>query len=235
MKNSNFNLAIICMSFIFQIIAVDFAFAQKNKTKQAEPEFELVIDRTRKQELLPPQFDKTSLFFNLLKKQNEKFQKIKSNDLETQQIANILWAADGYRYLNPKIPAEDSYIEIFLVMEDGIYKWRPESKDLQDLNMEDHRKLTWQFKDAEGSTLSLVYVIDTDKFTKITGIKDYKTALEVGLKIGAISANVKLAASYEKLWAFDPILFSNDKLKSLFKLPAKGKNIIAVQNIATMQ
>lgn len=209
-------------------------YAQKNANlKQAEPEIELVIDRTRKQELLPPKFDKTAQLFNLLKMQNKKYEKLKANDLETQQIANILWAANGYKYLDGCTPPE-SYIEIFLVMEDGVYKWQPEIKNLQDISMEDFRKLTWQNADAEGSTLSIVYVADVNKFTSMTGIKDYKNSLEIGINIGNIGANVKLAASYGNLFAFEPKAFSNDKLKAVFKLP-KGKEIVAVQSIATIK
>lgn len=178
----------------------------------------------------PQHTNKTSLDDALaLRKSVRKFSP--NEKLNNQQIANLLWAANGINRADGKRTAPSAMdwreIDIYVVMETGAFLWDPKQNVLTKVAAGDHRLLTGTQAFVKDAPLCLVYVAD---YSKMKEAKPEEKAVYAAVDCGHISQNVYLHCATDSLATV--VRASVDKPTLAAKLQLKSnQNIVFVQSV----
>ncbi len=154
----------------------------------------------------------------------------KNRELTDTQISQILWAAAGRNRNNSKkltAPSAwgNSEIELYVLLERGIYKYDDEKHTLVQISAEDKRETAGKQKFVKKAPMSIVLVAD---LSKIKQIKDKTRKLKVAnLDAGYISQNIYLASYSEGLVTGARLWINFDKLSKTLKLTENQHIIVA--------
>ena len=121
--------------------------------------------------------------------------------LSNQIVADLLWAAAGVNRADSgkrTAPSARNWqeIEVYAVMEGGVYLYDAKANLLRAVMKDDIRKLTGTQDFVASAPLTLVYVAD---ISKMTGSSPDDHDLYVGVDTGFISENVYLFCASEGL------------------------------------
>jgi len=116
-----------------------------------------------------------------------------SRDLSPQQISNLLWAAFGINRPDGKrtAPSARNFQEndLYLLMKNGVYLYRPETHTLKKLMDEDIRHLGGTQDFVKDAPLTVVLIADLDRMGGAGTGTDLQTAY---IDAGYISQNIYL-------------------------------------------
>jgi SagB-type dehydrogenase family enzyme len=121
--------------------------------------------------------------------------------LSKETLSNLLWAADGInRPETGKRTAPSAMnsqeVEIYVVLEQGAYRFEPKSHQLEPIAAGDLRAQTGGEEFVKTAPVNLVYVADLDKLTKAP---ENEKEFYGGVDTGFISQNVYLFCASEGL------------------------------------
>lgn len=180
------------------------AFGQGEPTAklEAKPEQKLAPIK-----LDPPKLDKGIPVMQALSKRHST-RTITDAKLSRQQLSEILWAADGVNRPADNHRTAPSAIakypvDIYAVMEEGVYLYEPGKHDLVPVAAGDFRKQTGRQDFVYIAPLNLVYVADLDKFKSATqtgpAMPDDVKLTWAAIEAGAQVENVYLYCASEGL------------------------------------
>ena len=149
--------------------------------------------------------------------------------LPVQVVSDLLWAAAGIsRPDSGKLTAPTARnwqeIEIYAVMEDGVYLYDALTNSLKAVMKGDLRTLTGPQGFVAAAPLNLVFVADT---TKMKGASLEDQALYMATDTGYISQNVYLFCASEGLATVVRGMVDRKALAEALKLPAQKKIVLA--------
>ena len=154
--------------------------------------------------------------------------------LTEQQISEILWSADGVnRPPNGRTsPSALSVypVEIYVVLETGIYVYEPSRQELRGVAAGDHRKTMGGQDFAQTAPLNLVFVMDSGKYqaNQSTAKSNPEDQMRwASVEAGAQAQNVYLYCAAEKLAAVIRAGVDSAKFAAAAKLRPTQKVIIA--------
>lgn len=139
-------------------------------------------------------------------------------NLTTQQLSDLLWAGWGInRPADKKRTAPSSRnvqeIDIYVVLQSGVYVYAAESHSLKQINIKDVRQLCGTQEFVAKAPVNLVYVADLNKLGKKEGeeIKD-SNLLSSYANTGFIAQNVYLYCASADLGCVVRGMVQKDKL-----------------------
>ncbi len=152
--------------------------------------------------------------------------------LPPQQLADLLWAANGINRASTGMRTAPSTmnwqeIEVYAVLEEGTFLYDPKANSLKGVVKGDLRKLTGLQDFAATAPLNLVLVAD---MSKTKGISGPELDAYVFADAGFVSQNVYLFCASEGLATVVRGLLDKKALAEAMKLPA-GKKIIFAQTV----
>ena len=134
--------------------------------------------------------------------------------LSRQQLANLLWAANGVNREDGKrtspSPRNVQGIDIYVVLEEGAYVYDTVKHVLVPAASGDHRKATGTQEYVWGAPLNLVYVADTEVIKYDPGT--------VGIPVGCMVQNVALYCASDGLGSVVRGSFKAEELAKALKL-----------------
>lgn len=144
--------------------------------------------------LLPPQLDRSAPLMQALKDRRSE-RSYSDRKLSRQQLANLLWAAngvnrDGGKRTSPS-PHNVQGIDIYVVLEEGAYVYDTVKHVLVPVVSGDHRRATGKQEFVAGAPLNLAYVADTEVIRYDPGT--------VGIPVGCMVQNVYLYCASDGL------------------------------------
>jgi len=149
--------------------------------------------------------------------------------LPAQTVADLLWAAFGINRPDAgkrTAPSARNWqeIEIYVVMEEGIYLYDAKDNKLKIVAKGDFRKATGGQKFVASAPVNLVYVADE---AKMNGAAPSEIGLYSGADAGFISQNVYLFCASEGLATVVRGMVNRDALGKILKLSAQKKVVLA--------
>ncbi|MCU0614910.1 MAG: SagB/ThcOx family dehydrogenase [Desulfobacterales bacterium] len=149
--------------------------------------------------------------------------------LSVQTLSDLLWAAFG---INRKdsgkrtAPSTRNWqeVEIFVVLQEGVYRYDAKTTTLVAHKQGDFRALTGTQEFAHKAPLNLVYVVDT---TKMTGASSTDISLYAAADVGFICQNVYLFCASEGLGTVVRGSVNREVLAKALALPGHKKIIFA--------
>lgn len=178
----------------------------------------------------PQHVNKTTLDDALLRRQSVR--KFKAGaKLTNQQLSDLLWAANGITHADGKRTAPSAMnwhsIDIYLVIETGVYSWDAKQNVLTKIASGDNRILTGTQDFVKDAAACLVYVAD---YSKMKDAKTEEKPVYAAADCGHISQNVYLWCAANSLGAV--IRASIDKAALGAKLQLKSnQSIVLSQSI----
>lgn len=169
-------------------------------------------------ELLKPKFGRDRTLESALKRRRT-IRSLAEKKLSLQQLSNLLWSASGVNrkkgpFAIPGITAgsasNSQEIDIYVALEEGVYRYEPLRRVLQPIVAGDLRELAiGRGQKAYGASapIRLIYVADIDKFSKAgfqePGLQDPETQKAYYyVDTGLIAENVYLFAASQGLGAW---------------------------------
>ncbi|HEX9935389.1 MAG TPA: SagB/ThcOx family dehydrogenase [bacterium] len=124
-----------------------------------------------------------------------------SEKLPLQTLSNLLWAANGINRPELKKRTAPSArnaqeIDVYVVMEEGVYRYDAVSNLLQPILKGDHRAATGTQPFVKNAPVNLVFVAD---WTKIPVASEEEKKVYAATDVGYISQNVYLFCASEEL------------------------------------
>jgi SagB-type dehydrogenase family enzyme len=158
--------------------------------------------------------------------------------LELHILSELLWAANGInrpeegKHTAPSARNAQE-IDIYVVMEEGIYRYVPDKNLLQFLTQGDHRSkcLTPNSSFALKAPVILVMVANAEKMNKLfkPEQQDHYSAIDCGY----ISQNIYLYAASQKLATVAMGQFENEFIKNILKL--RDDKIVLIQPVGFVE
>lgn len=156
--------------------------------------------------------------------------------LTTQQMSNMLWAADGINrpgtnHRTAPSAADWQNIDIYVTTADGYYLYDPQAHALKVLGKKDIRSVAGSQDFVPGAPVNLIYVADYEK-AKFGGqsMKDVAETWSFA-NTGFIAQNVYLWCASENLACIVRAFADKDVIKKTLKLRPEQHFILA-QTIA---
>lgn len=146
-----------------------------------------------------------------------------SKMLSDQQLADLLWAANGINRDNGKRTAPSARncqeIDIYVFMDKGVFLYVPEKDLLKQIVKEDKRKMAPRQPFAAEAPVLLVFVANYDKMTGMDKeAKEFYGATDAGY----VSQNVYLYCASEGLSTVVLGSIFRDEIKDLLKFNGKA-------------
>lgn len=150
--------------------------------------------------------------------------RFKDKDLTYEEIANILWAAQGITDKNRSLRAAPSAgatypLEIFIAKKDGLFRYIPQTHALKKEKTEDLRK------DIAKAALNQMFIADAGLVIIITAVFDRTTSRygDRGIRyvyneVGHCAQNIHLEAVALGLGSVPIGAYDDDKLKEILGL-----------------
>jgi len=141
--------------------------------------------------------------------------------IDNQMLSNLLWAAFGYSRLDEKkrtapTARNKQEIEIYCVMENGVYHWNPERNVLTLTVKEDIRAITGKQDFVATAPLNLIFVCNNDRLDNAPTEAQRRY---VYMDTGYISENVYLFCASAGLATVVRGYFDEEELTKAMKLP----------------
>ena len=141
--------------------------------------------------------------------------------IDNQTLSNLLWAAFGYSRLDEKkrtapTARNKQEIEIYCVMENGVYLWDPERNVLILTLKEDIRATTGMQEFVATAPLNLIFVCNNDKLDNAPSEAQRKY---IYMDSGFISENVYLYCASAGLATVVRGAFNEEDLTKAMQLP----------------
>ena len=141
--------------------------------------------------------------------------------IDNQTLSNLLWAAFGYSRLDEKkrtapTARNKQEIEIYCVMENGVYFWNPERNVLTLTVKGDIRAITGKQDFVATAPLNLIFVCNNDKLDNAPSEAQRKY---VYIDTGYISENVYLYCASAGLATVVRGYFDEEELTKAMQLP----------------
>ena len=159
-------------------------------------------------------------------------------NLTAQQLSKILWAAngitkryDGNGHVNPA--AQGIYaVDVYAVMKDGIYLYKPESHSLELVQSGDYRSsLIRGHNSVNVAALTLVYVENISAWNKARHKMSREAQLNcANIAAGAMTQSVAVMAMAEELGNCVRASIDYDAFKNAAKLKST-QNILIAQTV----
>ena len=178
--------------------------------------------------LMPPETDKGKPLMQVLK-ERKSGREFLDKKLPQQQLSNLLWAANGINRSDGKRTAPSAKnaqdIDIYVVLEEGIYLYEPKQHELIPIATGDYRKIDGAQGFVASAPVSLIYVSDQAKISWGDSENDKMTVSN--LDAGFVAQNAALYCASEGLQSV-PRLTVGDKeaLAKLLKLRNEQKIIL---------
>ena len=178
--------------------------------------------------LMPPELDKGKPLMQVLK-DRKSGRDFLDKKIPQQQLSNLLWAANGINRSDGKRTAPSAKnaqdVDIYVLMEEGIYLYEPVKHELIPVATGDHRKIDGVQGYVASAPLNLIYVSDQAKINWGSGENDKMTVSN--LDVGFVAQNAALYCASEGLQSV-PRLMVGDKesLAKLLKLRNEQKIIL---------
>jgi SagB-type dehydrogenase family enzyme len=155
--------------------------------------------------------------------------------LPSAALSNLLWAAYGINRPatgGRTAPSAHNWqtIEVYAVIEPGIYLYEPKTHRLRLVAAGDHRPLAGTQDFVNTAPLNLVYVASLARTQKAEGDTDLDIAEWVAAEAGAIAQNVALACASEGLGNVVRAGVQRERFSQTAKLPA-GARIVLAQTV----
>lgn len=186
------NLVIALLAFsVFASCAI--AQTQPAAKPEAKPELKLAVIK-----LDSPKLDKGIPLMQALSKRHST-RTITDAKLSSQQLSEILWAADGVNRPDNHRTAPSAIakypVDIYAVLPEGVYLYEPIKHDLVPVAAGDFRKQAGRQDFVYIAPLNLVYVADLDKF-KVGQPASAKPNDEANFTWAAIEAGAQVQNVY---------------------------------------
>ena len=154
-------------------------------------------------------------------------------DLSSQQLSNLLWAAWGFNRPDQQkrtAPSAHNWqdMDVYVVMKKAAYVYDAQENKLKEITKGDGRVATGFQQFCKTAPINLVYVSDqsTMKQAKSDKEKDHYSAIHAGL----ISQNVNLYCASTDLATVVRGWFDATKVSNILQLP-KNKKVILCQTV----
>jgi len=185
-------------------------------------EITLLTKNMKEIKLLPPQKKGGMPLMEALanRKTNREFS---AQELTSQQLSNLLWAASGVNRSDGKRTAPTArnaqQIEIYVMNKWGVYLYLPKEHVLHLIAEGDFRKESVSQEHFQECPLILIYVANYDK---MQGFSEESKLMYEGTDTGFISQNVYLYCASEGLSTCVIGSIYRDKLQKLLKFNGKA-------------
>jgi nitroreductase len=155
-----------------------------------------------------------------------------SRRLPPAVLSNLLWAAYGINRPatgGRTAPSAHNWqaVEIYAVLEAGIYLYEPKPHRLRLVAAGDHRPLAGTQDFVNAAPLNLVYVANLARTQKAEGDTDLDIAEWVAAESGAIAQNAALACAAEGLGSVVRAGVQRERFAQTAKLPATARIVLA--------
>ena len=145
------------------------------------------------------------------------------DELTSQQLSNLLWAASGVNRPDGKRTAPTARnaqeIEIYVLNKEGAYLFMPKEHELKLIAVGDHRKSGASQERFQECPLMLIFVANYDK---MEGFSEEALSMYGGTDTGNISQNVYLYCASEGLATCALGSIHREKLQELLKFNGKA-------------
>ena len=179
-------------------------------------------------QLNPPEIDKGKPFMQVLKERKSQ-RDFSAQKLSSQDLSNLLWAAngvnrdDGRRTAPSAQNAQD--VDIYVVMEEGIYLYEPKNHVLNPIAAGDYRRYAGSQGFVAAAPVNLVYVSDLSKIN--WGISEADKITVASLDTGFVAENVALFCASEGMVSVPRLSVDRDALTPILKLHPRQKIVLA--------
>jgi len=181
----------------------------------------------------PPRLDAGVPTMQALKQRRSE-KKFAETKLSRQQISEVLWAADGINRDDGHRTAPSAMgkypIDIYVVLEEGVYLYSPAKHDLTPVAQGDFRKQCGTQEYVYTSPLNLVYVADYDKFSDIRDASAQKKAEWACMEAGSQAQNVYIYCASEGLATVFRVSIDNEEFGRVIKA-RPSQSVIAAQTV----
>lgn len=154
--------------------------------------------------------------------------------LTKQQLSEVLWAADGVNREDGHRTAPSAMgkypIDIYVVLEEGIYLYNPAKHELTPVAQGDFRKQSASQDYAHTAPLNLVYVADFEKFAGVRDASPEKMTEWACMESGAQAQNVYLYCASEGLASVFRVSIDKDQFGKAINV-RPSQSIIAAQTV----
>jgi SagB-type dehydrogenase family enzyme len=152
--------------------------------------------------------------------------------LPVQVLSDLLWAAAGINRPDSgkrTVPSARNWqeVEVYVVMEEGAYRYDAKANTLMAVAKGDLRKLAGQQDFVATAPLNLVYVADPAKMEVEGGSSEEDLALYLGADSGFISQNVYLFCASEGLATVVRAMVDREALAKALALSGKQRITLA--------
>jgi nitroreductase len=154
--------------------------------------------------------------------------------LSLQDLADLLWAADGVNRPDGKRTAPSAFnwqnIDIYLATADGLFLYDPPQHVLKTLTSKDVRASTGEQSFVKSASLNLIYVADFYKAKNARSGESLPVREWSFAGAGTIAENVYLFCASEGLSSVMRTTINKDNLGKVLKLRPE-QNIILAQSV----
>lgn len=154
--------------------------------------------------------------------------------LTKQQLSEVLWAADGVNREDGHRTAPSAMskypIDIYAVLEEGIYLYNPAKHELTPVAQGDFRKQSATQDYAHTAPLNLVYVADFEKFSGVRDTSPEKMTEWACMESGAQAQNVYLYCASEGLASVFRVSIDKEQFGKAINV-RPSQSIIAAQTV----
>lgn len=199
----------------------------KNESKKEFVPMELNSFETIK--LLAPDTTKGVALLNAA--QNRKsYREFAETNLSLEHLSEILWMANGVNRADGKrtVPSARAIypLDLYAVLSNGIYLYKPETHELQPVVEGDYRNLTGLQPFVEKAPLNLVFIANFEKY-EAANIPEEKWIYLAALDAGHCAQNVYLYCASEGLKSVVRAGAKEQELIDVLKLNEKNRFIVA--------
>jgi len=175
-----------------------------------------------------PQLEKGKPLMQVLKERKSS-REYSDKKLSIQELSNLLWAANGINREDGKRTAPTAMntqeIDIYVILEEGIYLYEPVNNELLPIVSGDFRKSAGKQDFVETAPVNLVFVADLAKISFQNNESDKISWANID--VGFVSQNVYLYCASEGLATVVRGYVDKDALSKVMKLRSDQKVILA--------
>jgi len=182
----------------------------------------------------PPRLDRGIPVMQALKERRSE-REFSNRKLSRQQLSELLWAANGVNREDGRRTAPSAQnkhlVDVYVVLQDGIYLYDPAGHQLLPLVEGDFRKDTSKQDYVCNAPVNLIYVADLDK------LKDARIPAPVEeemkwayIEAGHKAENVYIYCASEGLGARTRMLMDKDRLGSVMRL-RREQTVVSAQTV----
>jgi SagB-type dehydrogenase family enzyme len=165
-------------------------------------------------------------------KRRKSEREFQDREISPLHLSELLWAANGVNREDGRHTAPSAMnkhtIDVYVMLEDGIFRYDPENHQLQTVAQGDYRKLAGLQDFVSTAPVNLIYIADFNRLKDLPfEIDENIKTIWASLDAGHNAENVYLYCASEGLAVISRTSIDKDTLGSAMKLRPEQKIILA--------